>query len=183
MYNLAKGSEDNASMAQDLINIGNILFEQKKFDDAFKKYEESINIIRKSDLSDEIKTNGESLFLYNQARIACKKRDCKKAKTLLEQYTNEAMKINSRFLLWLSHSLAGIIALGEKDYDKALGEFGRSNLQNPYNLYRIAQAYEAKGDKIKAQEFLQKAANHNTLNSLDYAFIRRKAQAQLNLSD
>jgi tetratricopeptide (TPR) repeat protein len=183
MYNLAKESEDKASMAQDLINIGNILFEQEKFDDALKKYEESINLIRESDLSNEIKTNGESLFLYNRARIACRKQDCKTAIELLEKYTNEVMKTNNRFLLWLSHSLAGIIAFGKKDYDKALGEFGRSNLQNPYNLYRMALAYEAKGDRLKAKEFLQKAANHNTLNSLEYAFIRRKAQAQLNLLD
>jgi hypothetical protein len=44
------------------------------------------------------------------------------------------------------------------------------------NLYRLGQAYQAKGDKDKAQKFYAEAAEFNSLPALNYAFIRVKAQ-------
>lgn len=70
-----------------------------------------------------------------------------------------------------------MIALAEKDYDKALSELQLANQQNPQNLYRMCQAYEAKGDKEKAKELCKKAAEFNSLPALNYAFIRTKAKA------
>lgn len=43
-------------------------------------------------------------------------------------------------------------------------------------LYWLALAYEAKGDTSKAQEYWAKAAGFNSLPSINYAFIRVKAQ-------
>ena len=56
---------------------------------------------------------------------------------------------------------------------------GEANLQNPYNLYRLALAYEGLGDKSAAKEYCEKAAHHNTLNSMQYAFMRHKAEKML----
>ena len=69
----------------------------------------------------------------------------------------------------------GLIALEEKDYDKAVSELQQANQQNPYDLYRLCQAYQGKGDANQAKEFCQKAANFNSLPALNYAFIRTKA--------
>jgi hypothetical protein len=55
----------------------------------------------------------------------------------------------------------------------------QSNLQNPYNLYRLAQSYAAAGDKALSMEYCERAAKHNTLNSLQYAFVRQKAHDML----
>ena len=74
-----------------------------------------------------------------------------------------------------THELRGIIALGEKNYDNALSELLQANQQDPYNLYRIALAYEAKGDKVRAKEFSKKAAEFDGLPFLNYAFVRNKA--------
>ena len=62
-----------------------------------------------------------------------------------------------------------MIALAEKDYDKAISELGQASQQNPQNLFRLAQAYEGKGDAAKAAAF-------NSLPQMNYAFIRTKAK-------
>jgi hypothetical protein len=46
------------------------------------------------------------------------------------------------------------------------------------NLYRLSQAYRGNGDAAKAQEYLKKAAEFNSLPALNYAFIREKAQKE-----
>ena len=65
-----------------------------------------------------------------------------------------------------------MIALAEENYDQALQELQQSNLQNPYNLYRIALAYEGKGDPVQAKDYFQRAKEYNALNNLNYAFVR-----------
>ena len=69
-----------------------------------------------------------------------------------------------------------MIALAEKDYDKAVAELGQTGQQNPQNLYRLGLAYQGKGDAAKAKEFCAKAAGFNSLPQLNYAFVRVKAR-------
>ena len=66
-------------------------------------------------------------------------------------------------------------SLEEKDYDKAVSELQQANQQNPYDLYRLCQAYRDKGDLNQAKDFCKKAAEFNSLPAVNYAFIRRKA--------
>ncbi len=68
-----------------------------------------------------------------------------------------------------------MIALAEKDYDKAVTELAQANQQNPYDLYRLCQAYQGKGDVNQAKAFCKKAAEFNSLPQINYAFIRRTA--------
>jgi tetratricopeptide (TPR) repeat protein len=70
----------------------------------------------------------------------------------------------------------GLIAMEEKDYEKAISELQQANQQNPYDVYRLSQAYQGKGDAAKAKEFAQKAANFNSLPAIQYAFVRTKAK-------
>jgi len=48
-------------------------------------------------------------------------------------------------------------------------------LLNPYNLYRLGEAYLGKGDKVRAKECFEEAANYYVNNALPYAFIRKAA--------
>ncbi len=74
-----------------------------------------------------------------------------------------------------AHQLIGMIALEEKDNDKAVSELQQANQQNPYDLYRLCQAYQGKGDASHAKEFCGKAATFNSLPAINYAFVRTKA--------
>jgi len=57
----------------------------------------------------------------------------------------------------------------------AITELQQANLQDPYNLYRMALAYQAKGDTGKARDYAAKAAHWNGLPALNYALVRSKA--------
>ncbi len=81
--------------------------------------------------------------------------------------------------MWRYHALLGLIALQAKQYDEALGEFRRSDLQDPNILYYTAVAYQAKGDVSQAHKFYQKVINYHALNSVTYSFVRHKAKARL----
>jgi len=79
----------------------------------------------------------------------------------------------------LVHELAESIALEEKKDDRAVTEMQVAILQNPYNLYRLARAYDSEANKQKAADTLRQTAHFNSLPALNYAFIRLKAEQQL----
>jgi tetratricopeptide (TPR) repeat protein len=178
-YDLGKTTNDPANMAGDLISMGNIYFEMKKYDKALTFYQDALKTIESSNLSDAVKDNARRFFLYNEARVALKKGDLKIARDKAAEFMKQAQSVNNTFQVWLAHEVAGLIALEEKNYQEAITHFEESNLQNPYNLYRMAQAYQKSGDNEMAVDFLERAANDNTLNSMQYAFIRHKAQEMM----
>ena len=183
-YALAERISDTVAMARDIADIACILFEQGLYDDALSKYKTSIKLFLDSDLSDEIKRNAQRNFLYNESRIAMKKGDFDMAKAKCDSFFEQVMVAENSAQIRLSHELAGMIALEERDYDRALDEFQQGDQKHPYNLYRIALAYDGKGDHQKAEEFYTKAArfypllDHLVLN-INYAFARPKAEKML----
>lgn len=178
-YNLGKSTDDPANMAGDLVSMGNIHFEMKKYDKALTFYQDALKAIESSDLSEAVKDNARRFFLFNEARVALKKGDLKLARDKAAEFMRQAQAVNNTFQVWLAHEVAGMIALEEKNYQEAINHFDESNLQNPYNLYRMSLAYQKSGNEEMAADFLERAVNDNTLNSMQYAFVRRKAQHML----
>ena len=111
-------------------------------------------------------------YLYNISRTAVRKNDLDQARITAEKYRQWVEQIQNPFQIRLSHEVWGMIALAEENYDQALQELQHSNLQNPYNLYRIALAFQEKGDQVQAKEYFQRAEEFNALNNLNYAFVR-----------
>lgn len=173
---VAEKKNDAASMAADLQAKGNILVEMLKYDAAGQQFEHSLQIIQASSLSQEIKDNATLQHHFNVAGLAIAKKDYAAAKTHAEEFRKGAETTKNDLQLKQAHELAGRIALAEKDYATAIAELQQANQQNPRNLYRLAQAYEAKGDSAKAREYYAQAAGFNPLPQLNYAFIRAKAQ-------
>jgi tetratricopeptide (TPR) repeat protein len=174
-YKLGERTHDAANMAGDLIFMGNVLFEHKKYDDAMDKYKKALEYIEKSDLSTEVKDNARRAYLYNSARVDLMQDKMESAKTNAEEFLARVEAVHNTFQGWLAHEVLGMIAMKEARYDAAIREFQLANQQNPYTLYRLALAYKAAGNKDLAHDFALQAANHNTLNSLQYAFVREKA--------
>lgn len=175
-YALGEKISDVAAMTGDLQTKGNILLEMGKPDDAKEQYERLLKMIQDSTLSQEIKDNAKLFHHYNLATVALGKNDNATAKTEAEEFRKGTEATKNPAQIKQSHQLAGMIALAEKNYDKAIAELQQANDQNPQNLYRLCQAYQAKGDFAKAKEFCTKAAGFNSLPFLNYAFIRTKAQ-------
>lgn len=175
-YAVAEKKNDVAAMAADLEAKGNILMEIPRYDEAKRQFDRSFQMIQASGQSQEIKDNAKLLQHFNLTEIAIGKKDYAAAKAQTEEFRQGAKATKNSAQVKQFHELAGRIALAEKDYDKAIAELQQANLQNPANLYRLSQAYQAKGDSDKAHEYLIQAANFNSLPALNYAFIRVKAQ-------
>jgi tetratricopeptide (TPR) repeat protein len=178
-YALAEKINDAAAMAGDLIVMGNILLEAERIDEAQAKYEEAVEVPEASDLSEEVKDNFRRGYFFNAARAALKKGDLETARAQADEYRERVEAVRNPFQIKLYHQVAGMIALEEKEYGRALEELQKASLQNPYNWYRMALAFQGKGDKERAKELCEKAAKWNALNSLNYAFMRHKAEQML----
>jgi tetratricopeptide (TPR) repeat protein len=174
-YALGEKTNDVPGMTGDLQLKGNILLEMGKYDEAKAQYERLLKMTEDSNLSQEIKDNARLFHHYNLARVALGKKDLATAKAEAQSFRTGAEARNNPAQMRQVHQLMGLIALEEKDYDKAVSELQQANQQNPYDLYRLCQAYQGKGDGARAKEFCGKAANFNSLPAINYAFIRTKA--------
>ncbi|HLA12832.1 MAG TPA: tetratricopeptide repeat protein [Pyrinomonadaceae bacterium] len=174
-YALGEKTSDAPNLAGDLQLRGNILVEMGRFDEARQAYDRSLKITSESNLSPEIKDNATLFNHYNLARVALGKKDLVTAKMEAAEFRKGAEAKKNPNQVKQSHELSGLIALEEKNYDQAIAELQQTNLQNPQNLFRLAWAYESKGDADKAQEFYAKAARFNSLPQVNYAFVRAKS--------
>lgn len=174
-YSLGEKTSDLPAMTGDLQFKGNILLEMGKYDEAKALFERLVQMTDASTLSQEIKDNTRLFHHFNLARVAVGKKDMTTAKAEAAEFEKGAMAKKNPAQARLAHGLNGLIALEDKNYDKAVAELRQANLQNPYDLYRTCLAYQGKDDAAKAKEFCTKAANFNPLPQLNQAFVRAKA--------
>lgn len=175
-YAVAEKKNDVAAMAADLQAKGNIIAEMQRYDAAQQQFERSLQMVEGSSLSQAIKDNAKLQHHFNLTALSIGKKDYVAAKSHAQEYRTGAEASRNPGQLKLAHELAGRIALAEKDYDTAITELEQANEQDPRNLYRLSQAFQAKGDSAKAQEYCKRAAEFNSLPQLNYAFVRAKAQ-------
>jgi tetratricopeptide (TPR) repeat protein len=108
--------------------------------------------------------------------VAVRTGDLAGAKEHAQTFLSGATAKNNNGEILQAHELNGAIALQEKNYDQALTELKQGNQQDPYTLYQIGLAYQAKGESAKAGDFFRQAADQHTLPTLNYAFVRAKAK-------
>ncbi len=174
-YALGEKTSDVPAMAGDLGLKGNILLEMAKYDEAKDQFDRALKMTSDSNLSAELKANAELFHHYNLARVALGKKDLATAKKEADDFDKGVTASKNPAQVRQSHQLMGMIALEEKNYDKAIAELQQANQQNPYDLYRLCQAYQGKGDQQKAKEWCTKAAGFNPLPAINHAFVRTKA--------
>ena len=132
--------------------------QMKRYDLAQQQFERSLQMVESSTLSQAIKDNAKLQHHFNLTVLAIGKKNLAEAKSHAEQYRAGADASKNPGQIKLAHELAGRIALAEKDYDTTITELEQANDQDPRNLYRLSQAYQAKGDNAKAQDYLKKQA-------------------------
>jgi tetratricopeptide (TPR) repeat protein len=174
-YAIAEQAKDAAAMAGDLQTKGQILLEMGKYDEAKAAFDQSLKVTEGSSLSGDIKKNARLFAHFNNARIALGRNDLAGARTEVQAFRSGAETSRNPAFMRQAHELAGIVALQEKKPDVAIAELEQASNQNPYNLYRLCLAYQAKGDTAKAGPWCGKAARFNSLPQLNSAFIRGKA--------
>jgi len=162
-------------MAGDAASVGDILLNAGRVDEARRRYDQSLSLITASSFPAEVKEDAKLADHFNKARVALARNDLATAKSEAAEYAKGAEAKQNDFRVRQAHALNGMIAQREKKFDDAIAELGKASQQDPYVIYMTALAYQGKGDATKAKELAQQAANANTLPTLNYAFIRKKA--------
>lgn len=163
-------------MAADLNTMGNLLLAAGKVNEAQAKYEQAWTLSEESDIPEAAKAAAQRARYANAARVALKQGDITAAKSHTEEFGQLAESANIPGQTRLYHQLSGMVALAEKAYDRALEELQQANQQDPRNLYRMALAYQGKGDTENAKVLCERILALNQLNSINYSLVRHKAQ-------
>ena len=173
---IAAKINDAANMAADAVAMGDVFLEAGKPEEARSMYQDALTMLERSDLSAEVKENAKLVSQYNLGRVAVHTKDLAAARKHAEALMQGATAKKNSGQVRQAHDLAGTISLKEKQYEQALAHFAKANQQDPYVLYRMGKAYKGSGNEAKAMEVFRHAANHNTLPTLNHAFVRAKAR-------
>lgn len=174
-YAIALKNNDLGSMSADLNAKALVLQEMGRFDDARATFVKSLEVSEKSGIPANVKENARLIHHFNLSTAAIGGMKLDVARKEAELFRAGVAVSANPNQTRLTHELAGMIALASKKHDTAIKEFGKANLQNPYNHYRLGLAYAGKGDKGTAKTHYMKAAHFNGLPGLNMAFVRRKA--------
>jgi tetratricopeptide (TPR) repeat protein len=174
-YALAEAEKDAASMSGDLTQMGDVLREAGRFDEALARYGESVTVVANAPVPDPVKAATRRNLLFEQARVAAMRGDVATAKSKAAEYAEATASANRPLEVLQRHELAGMIALAEKQYTEAVKELALANQQDPRILYLAAVALRDGGDKPGAAAMAGRAAKFNGL-SLNYGYVRARAR-------
>ncbi len=175
MKQLSINSADTIRIVNELINLGFLYIAMDKVNDAEKSFLSSQELIENSSLSSQIQYNASKNNLINFAILDIIKNKSTNAHNKIDEFFEYATSQNNPNLVRLGNQLYAMLAYQEGKYQSAIDYFRRSNQNNPFNIYRMALAYEKIGDNEKAQSYFQKAANANLVSNRNYSYIRKKA--------
>jgi tetratricopeptide (TPR) repeat protein len=173
-YDLAAANNDFGTMSGDLTQMGDVLREAGRPDEALAKYTEAVAMIEKAQVPEEVKQATRRNHVFEEGRVAIAKNDIATAKSRLTEYAKQVAGRKAPFEVRQQHELAGMIALSEKRYKEAAQEFAQANQQDPRVLSMAALAWKGAGDAPKAAAFAAKAEKFNGL-SFNSAHVKSKA--------
>jgi len=177
---VADEHNDLTAASGDVNLMGNIYYEMGDYKSAAEKFKESVALFEKAPNVNASQIDNNRLnHHYDMGRVAAMQGNLEEAQKHYDQYLAAATKNHNQFQTWAAHQLGAIIALQKKNWDKAISQLNDTNLQNPYNVYLLAEAQEGKGNSAKAKEYLERAYNANVLNSMQQSFARMHAYKAL----
>jgi hypothetical protein len=161
-------------MSGDLVQMGDILREANRLDEASAKYAEAVKLVDQSDLPPQVKDATHRNSVLEAGRLAVARGDLATAKTKAAEYATQIAPRKAPFEARQLQELRGSIALAEKRGADAVKELAGANQQDPKVLYLTALAFRESGDARQAAVFAKKAARFNGL-SFNYAYVRTRA--------
>lgn len=177
-YDIAAETNDLGSMSGDLNLLGGIYLRAGRAEEAADNYRAQIEMIRSSDVTDEVKEAATRNQKYDLTRVALWKGDLDTATELAGAYREDVEIHNVRFEVQRTHELDAMIAIAEGDMEIAIRHLERANQQNPEIWLLKARAYAAMGEAEDARLACDEIINFNQL-SLNLAFVRNTAREML----
>jgi len=173
-FALAEAAHDAGTMSGDLVQMGDVLREANRLDEALSKYNEAVKIMDASQLPEPVKAATKRNHLFEETRVAVAKNDLATAKSRAGEYNQQIQPRRAPFEVRQQHELAGLIALAEKRYPAAVEELGQANQRDPRVLLLMARAAQGAGNNERAAALAHKAAHFNEL-SFNFAYVKNKA--------
>jgi tetratricopeptide (TPR) repeat protein len=173
---LSESEGDLAAIAGDLNQIGDILREAGRLDEALASYKQSAATLDKAQVPEQVKAGGHRNLLFEEGRVAVLKNDLPTAKAKFAEYEKQVATKKRPFEVRNQHELAGMIALAEKRDGAAAAEFQQANQQDPRILYLTSRALAGAGKADESTKFANKAAKFNGL-SFNYAYLHDKFES------
>jgi len=174
-FDIASETDDRAAMSADLNMMGDILVSAGRAEEAAEKYEASVEVMKTSDATDDVKRATERNHAYDMARVALERGDVAAASELAASYREAVSVHNIRFEVRQSHELGGRLALAEGEPEMALADLGQANQQNPQVLLLEARAHLKSGDTAAARATCERVVDFNQLN-VNLAYVREQAR-------
>lgn len=178
-YDIAAANNDPGAMAAALGFTGDLLMDTGATAAARATYEKARDLVQISDLADQVKANNRRNYLYDATYVDIANGDLDAARAKAGRYAAEAREMQNGFFMRLGKELAGAIALAAGDGEAAVAALELSNLQDPYNIYRMACAYRLLGDAEQERSWLEQTVNFSALNFFNYAMVRHRAAREL----
>jgi tetratricopeptide (TPR) repeat protein len=175
MAAIDQAGSDLVALAGVTAQMGNVLLEAGRADEAAAKYRERSATIDKAEVATQVKEAAHRQALFDEALVALARNDLVAAKAKAGAYDTAVTAKGIPFELRQNHELAGRIALAAKDYASAAAELRQANQQDPRVLYLTAVALQGKGDSQAAKDVATQAAEWNGLSNT-YGFVRGKAR-------
>ncbi len=128
--------------------------------------------------SPEAKLTEKASMLYWQSLAAAAEGKLDDAKTKAEEIKTTLQTINDPTKLQRYEMVMGYICMKEKKYADAAGHFEKTSPNDIYNKYWTAMAYEAAGNKDKANSLYKEIAAYN-FNDVGNALIRNEVKKKV----
>ena len=174
------GNGDPANHAGDLQVIGQIQLDARRFEPALATFAKAVETVDGAAVPEETKDGFRRNHLFFVGRTAAANGDLAAARTNADAYRARATAKGLPFEVRRSHELDGLVALGEKDWKKAIAELAQADDQDPYVWTLRARAQEGAGNAREAREAWRRAADYNEIvNPLSWAFVRAEARKAL----
>jgi tetratricopeptide (TPR) repeat protein len=178
MAAIDKAGNDLVALSGALAQMGNVLLEAGRLDEAAAKFRERDATIAKADVAVQVKDGAKRQALFDEARVALARNDLASANAKAAAYDTAVAAKKIPFEVRQSAELKGRMALAQKDYAAATEALRQANQQDPRVLYLTAVAYKGKGDLQAAKQAGALAADFNGL-SPTYGYVREKARAMV----
>jgi tetratricopeptide (TPR) repeat protein len=178
MAAIDRAGKDLVALAGSIAQMGNVLLEAGRVDEAAARFRERDTTIDEADVAAQVKEAAHRQALFDEARVALARGDVATGRAKASSYAAAVAAKSVPFELRQSHELAGRIALAEKAYPTALAELRQANQQDPRVMYLTALALQGKGDLQAAKESAVQAADFNGLSNT-YGYVRGKAKAMV----
>ena len=179
---IAEELEDAGNIANDLVTLGNLYLELHQPETALGLFNQAMQVINQSTLPQAIKVNAQATHLFNVSVVHAEKNEYEKAKETAVLFAQQVGLRKNPIQMKLISQLNGIISLQEGEYQTAIEEFQKASQLNPYNLFRIGQAYAGLGEKEKEANYKLQAEELNILNSMNQAIVLSKTKFSKNPS-